>query len=110
MVEFTSLSAATTHELPTHVAVMDPCHVVAPDEDSLSDGGAFIPTSTALVRRFGVPLSRPGTLHAAIDLLTDKQTARLRAAFGWDGNAQVQATGRNHQRLPTARRLPGRRM
>ena len=44
------------------------------------------------------------TLHTGIDLLTDKQTARLSALFGRDEHVQVEATWRIHQRMITAYR------
>ncbi len=47
-------------------------------------------------------------LHTGADLLTDKQTARLRALFAGDEHVQVQATWGIHQQMIAAYREPDR--
>ena len=48
------------------------------------------------------------TLHTGADLLTDKQTDRLRALFGADEHVQVEATWGIYQRMIAAYRDPDR--
>ena len=103
---FTGFKTATSEELPDAVAVMDPFHVVRLAGEALDQCRRRVQQDIHGHRgRSGDPLyGARRTLHTGIDLLTDKQTARLSALFGRDEHVQVEATWRIYQRMITAYR------
>jgi transposase len=107
---FTGFKTATTEELPDAVAVMDPFHVVRLAGDALDRCRRRIQQSIHGHRgRATDPLYRSRrTLHTGIDLLTDKQTDRLRRLFADDDHVQVEATWGIYQRMIAAYREPDR--
>ena len=107
---FTGFKTATNEELPDAVAVMDPFHVVRLAGDALDQCRRRVQQDLHGHRgRSGDPLyGARRTLHTGLDLLTDKQTARLSALFGRDEHVQVEATWRIYQRMITAYRDPDR--
>ncbi len=107
---FTGFKTATSEELPDAVAVMDPFHVVRLAGEALDQCRRRVQQDTCGHRgRSGDPLySARRTLHTGIDLLTDKQTARLKTLFGSDAHVQVEATWRIYQKMIVAYREPDR--
>ena len=107
---FTGFKTATTEELPDAVTVMDPFHVVRLAGDALDRCRRRIQQITHGHRgRKDDPLYRARrTLHTGADLLTDKQTDRLRALFVGDEHVQVEATWGIYQRMIAAYREPDR--
>ena len=108
---FTGFKTATTEELPDAVAVMDPFHVVRLAGDALDRCRRRV--QQTLHGHRGTkndPLYRARrTLHTGADLLTDKQTDRLRALFATDEHVEVEATWGVYQRMIAAYREPDRR-
>jgi transposase len=107
---FTGFKTATSEELPDAVAVMDHFHVVRLAGDALDQCRRRVQQDIHGHRgRSGDPLfGARRTLHTGIDLLTDKQTARLSALFGRDEHVQVEATWRIYQQMIVAYRQPDR--
>jgi len=103
---FTGFKTATSEELPDAVAVMDPFHVVRLAGEALDSCRRRVQQQTCGHRgRSGDPLyGARRTLHTGVDLLTDKQTARLSTLFAMDAHVEVEATWRIYQRLITAYR------
>ena len=91
---FTGFKSAATEEVPDAVAVMDPFHVVRLAGDALDRCRRRIQQELHGHRgRASDPLYRARrTLHTGSDLLTNKQSARLRALFATDDHVEVEAT------------------
>ena len=108
---FTGFKTATTEELPDAVAVMDPFHVVRLAGDALDRCRRRVQQAIHGHRGYrGDPLyAARRTLHTGADLLTDKQTRRLRALFAVEEHLEVEATWGIYQRMITAYREPDRR-
>jgi transposase len=107
---FTGFKTATTKELPTAAAVMDPFHVVRLAGDALDQCRRRIQQAVHGHRgRKDDPLYRARrTLHTGADLLTDSQQQRLEKLFADDVHVQVQATWGIYQRMIAAYREPDR--
>ncbi len=107
---FTGFKTATTQQLPDAVAVMDPFHVVRLAGDALDACRRRVQQDLHGHRgRTGDPLYRARrTLHTGHDLLTDKQTARLKALFAVEEHVEVEATWGVYQRIIGAYRHPDR--
>jgi len=107
---FTGFKTATTEELPDAVAVMDPFHVVRLAGDALDECRRRIQQIIHGHRgRRDDPLyAARRTLHTGVDLLTDKQQARIEALFAGDDHVEVEATWGIYQRMITAYRDPDR--
>jgi transposase len=103
---FTGFKTATTEELPTAAAVMDPFHVVRLAGDALDQCRRRIQQAVHGHRgRKDDPLYRARrTLHTGADLLTDSQQQRLEKLFADDVHVQVQATWGIYQRMIAAYR------
>jgi transposase len=103
---FTGFKTAAAEELPEASAVMDPFHVIHLAADALDECRRRIQLATCGHRgRKGDPLySARRTLHTGADLLTDKQTARIKALFDGDTHVQVEATWGVYQRMILAYR------
>jgi len=91
---FTGFKTAAAEELPAAVAVMDPFHVVRLAGDALDRSRRRIQQELHGHRGLaGDPLYRARrTLHTGVDLLTERQVARLEALFAGDEHLQVEAT------------------
>ena len=96
--------------LPAAVAVMDPFHVVRLAGDALDQCRRRVQQAIYGHRgRKGDPLyAARRTLHTGAELLTDKQTQRLRSLFAVDEHVEVEATWGIYQRMITAYREPDR--
>jgi len=107
---FTGFKTATTEELPDAVAVMDPFHVVRLAGDALHRCRRRVQNDIHGQRgRKNDPLYRARqTLHTGADLLTDKQSARLRALFVEEQHVEVEATWGVYQAMIAAYREPNR--
>jgi len=107
---FTGFKTATTEELPTAAAVMDPFHVVRLAGDALDQCRRRIQQAVHGHRgRKDDPLYRARRiLHTGADLLTDSQQQRLEKLFADDVHVQVQATWGIYQRMIAAYREPDR--
>jgi transposase len=105
---FTGFKTATSQELPEAVAVMDPFHVVRLGGDALDRCRRRVQQDLHGHRgRTQDPLYRARrTLHTGDDLLTDKQTDRLRALFTVEEHVEVEATWGIYQRMISAYRDP----
>jgi transposase len=108
---FTGFKTATAEELPDAVAVMDPFHVVRLAGDALDQCRRRVQQDIHGHRgRSGDPLyGARRTLHTGVDLLTDKQTARLDALFALDtraGRGDLADLPADDRRLPPARPGP----
>ena len=108
---FTGFKTATSEQLPDAVAVMDPFHVVRLAGDALDSCRRRVQQQLHGHRgRTGDPLyGARRTLHTGVDLLTDRQHARLDALFGADVHVQVEATWRIYQQMIAAYRHPDRK-
>lgn len=108
---FTGFKTATAEELPDAVAVMDPFHVVRLAGDALDRCRRRVQQAIHGHRGMkGDPLyAARRTLHTGADLLTAKQTTRLRALFASDEHVEVEATWRIYQRMIAAYRHEDRR-
>lgn len=107
---FTGFKTAAAEELPTATAVMDPFHVVRLAGDALDQCRRRIQQAIHGHRgHAGDPLymSRR-VLHTGLELLTDRQWARLDALFTDDAHTEVKITWAAYQRLITAYRDPDR--
>jgi transposase len=103
---FTGFKTAATGQLPDAVAVMDPFHTVRLAGDALSECRRRVQQQVHERRgRTGDPLYRcRNTLLKGVDLLTDKQAARLDALFTDERYAEVQATWGIYQKTILAYR------
>ena len=108
---FSGFKTATTEELPTAAAVMDPFHVVRLAGNALDECRRRVQLATCGHRGHKTdPLYRARrTLHTGADLLTDTQKARLNALFTVDSHVEVEATWQMYQRTVAAYREPDRR-
>ena len=107
---FSGFKTATAEELPDAVAVMDPFHVVRLAGDALDECRRRVQQDTCGHRgRQGDPLyAARRTLHTGAELLTDKQTQRIKALFDGDEHVEVEATWGVYQEMITAYREPDR--
>lgn len=107
---FTGFKTAAVDKLPDAVEVMDPFHVVQLAGDALDRCRQRVQQETLGHRgRAGDPLyGARRTLHTGVDLLTDKQQARLDALFSHDDHAAVEVTWGVYQNLVDAYRNPDR--
>jgi transposase len=107
---FTGFKTAAAEELPTAVAVMDPFHVVRLGGDVLDGCRRRVQQHLHghRGRRGDALYEARRTLHTGADLLTDKQTARLRALFADPAHVEVEATWGIYQRMVAAYREPDR--
>jgi transposase len=107
---FTGFKTATTDELPDAVTVMDPFHVVRLAGDALDRCRRRVQQTLHGHRgRRNDPLFRARrTLHTGVELLTDKQKARLDKLFAVDDHAEVQVTWAVYQAMVAAYRQPNR--
>ena len=105
---FTGFKTAAVDKLPDAVEVMDPFHVVQLAGDALDRCRQRVQQETLGHRgRAGDPLySARRTLHTGLDLLSDKQKARLEAVFSDDRHAPVEAAWGVYQNLVDAYRNP----
>ena len=109
MVEGRSKAAfktAAAEEIPDAVTVMDPFHVVRLAGDALDRCRRRVQLAIHGHRGFrDDPLYKSRrTLHTGADLLTDKQSDRLRALFVDDAHVEVEATWGVYQRMIAAYR------
>jgi transposase len=107
---FTGFKTAAAEELPDAVAVMDPFHVVRLAGDALDRCRRRVQLDLHGHRgRARDPLYRARrTLHTGADLLTDKQTARIKSLFATEDHVEVEATWGIYQRMIAAYRHPDR--
>ena len=107
---FTGFKTAAAEALPDAVAVMDPFHVVALAGDALERCRQRVQQETLGHRgRSGDPLYKVRrALRTGIELLTDRQRARIDAAFADDAHAAVEVTWSAYQQIVTAYRTPDR--
>jgi transposase len=107
---FTGFKTAATDELPDAVAVMDPFHVAALAGEALDRCRQRVQQETTGHRgRTGDPLyGIRRVLRTGVDLLTDKQWARLQAVFADDQHTEVETTWHVYQRIVAAYRNPDR--
>ena len=91
---FTGFKTAAAEEIPDAVTVMDPFHVVRLAGDALDRCRRRVQLAIHGHRGFrDDPLYKSRrTLHTGADLLTDKQSDRLRALFVDDAHVEVEAT------------------
>jgi transposase len=89
---------------------MDPFHVVCLSGDAMDNCRRRVQQETCGHRSYaGDPLySARRVLHTGLDLLTDRQAARLQALFADDAHVQVEATWGAYQRMVLAHRHPDR--
>ena len=109
---FTGFKTAAVEELPDVVTVMDPFHVTRLAGEALDECRRRVQQAIHGHRgRKGDPLySARRTLHTGADLLTDKQTDRLRRAVRRGdprrGRGDVGHLPANDRRLPARRSAP----
>lgn len=105
---FTGFKTAATEEIPTAVTVMDPFHTVQLAGDGLDRCRQRVQQDTTGHRgRSGDPLyGIRRTLHTGIDLVTEKQWARIQAVFADDRHVEVEATWSVYQQIIAAYRDP----
>ena len=103
---FTGFKTAATAQVPEAVTVMDPFHVVRLAGDALAECRRRVQQQVHGRRgRTGDPLYRcRNTLLKGVDLLTDKQAARLEALFADERYAEVEATWGIYQKTILAYR------
>ena len=103
---FTGFKTAAAEEIPDAVTVMDPLHVVRLAGDALDRCRRRVQLAIHGHRGFrDDPLYKSRrTLHTGADLLTDKQSDRLRALFVDDAHVEVEATWGVYQRMIAAYR------
>lgn len=108
---FTGYKSAVVEELAHATAVMDPFHVVRLAGEALTRCRQRVQQTTRGHRgRAGDPLYRARrTLLTGVDLLTDKQVARLEGLFADDQHVEVEATWSIYQRLVVAYRQPDKK-
>ena len=109
---FTGYKTAAVEELHHATAVMDPFHVVRLAGEALTRCRQRVQQDTCGHRgRAGDPLYRARrTLLTGVDLLTDKQVARLEGLFANEQHAEVHATWSIYQRLVVAYRQPDKKL
>lgn len=109
---FTGYKTAAVEELHHATAVMDPFHVVRLAGEALTRCRQRVQQNTCGHRgRSGDPLYRARrTLLTGVDLLTDRQVARLEALFADEQHAEVHATWSIYQRLVVAYRQPDKQL
>ena len=105
---FTGFKTATAEELPDAVAVMDPFHVARLGADAMDRCRRRVQQDLHGHRgRKDDPLYRTRrTLHTGVDLLTDRQRARIEALFAGDEHVEVEATWGVYQQMIAAYRHP----
>ena len=105
---FTGYKTAAVEELHHATAVMDPFHVVRLAGEALTRCRQRVQQDTCGHRgRAGDRLYRARrTLLTGVDLLTDRQVARLEELFADERHAEVHATWSIYQRLIVAYRQP----
>ncbi|PMC61324.1 ISL3 family transposase [Corynebacterium xerosis] len=108
---FTGFKTAAVEELPDVTTVMDPFHVTRLAGEALDECRRRVQLAIHGHRgRKGDPLyAARRTLCTGADLLTDKQTDRLRALFADDAHVEVEATWGIYQRMIAAYRHEDRR-
>jgi transposase len=108
---FTGFKTAAAEELPDATPVMDPFHVVRLAGDALDRCRQRVQQATTGHRgRSGDPLyTARRTLHAGVNLLTEKQQQRLDALFAIEEHVPVEATWVIYQRMIAAYRRPERK-
>ena len=108
---FTGFKTAAVEELPDVVTVMDPFHVTRLAGEALDECRRRVQQAIHGHRGMkGDPLyAARRTLCTGADLLTDKQTDRLRALFADDAHVEVEATWGIYQRMIAAYRHQDRR-
>ena len=108
---FTGFKTATAEELPDAVAVMDPFHVARQGADAMDRCRRRVQQDLHGHRgRTDDPLYRARrTLHTGVDLLTDRQRARIQALFAADEHVEVEATWGVYQQMIAAYRHPDRK-
>ena len=109
---FTGYKTAAVEELGNATTVMDPFHVVRLAGEALTRCRQRVQQDTCGHRgRAGDPLYRARrTLLTGVDLLTDKQVARLEALFADEQHTEVHATWSIYQRLVVAYRHPDKQL
>lgn len=109
---FTGYKTAAVEELGNATTVMDPFHVVRLAGEALTRCRQRVQQDTCGHRgRAGDPLYRARrTLLTGVDLLTDKQVARLEALFADEQHTEVYATWSIYQRLVVAYRHPDKQL
>nr|WP_281249313.1 ISL3 family transposase [Tessaracoccus bendigoensis] len=109
---FTGYKTAAVEELHHATAVMDPFHVVRLAGEALTRCRQRVQQDTCGHRgRAGDLLYRARrTLLTGVDLLTDKQVARLEGLFANEQHAEVHATWSIYQRLVVAYRQPDKKL
>jgi len=109
---FTGYKTAAAEELDNATTVMDPFHVVRLAGEALTRCRQRVQQDTCGHRgRAGDPLYRARrTLLTGVDLLTDKQAARLEALFADQRHTEVYATWSIYQRLVLAYRQPDKKL
>jgi transposase len=107
---FAGFKTATSEELPEATAVMDPFHVARLAGDALDRCRRRVQQDLHGHRGFaGDPLYRARrTLHTGVELLTDRQRARIAALFADDEHVEVEATWGVYQAVIAAYRHPER--
>ena len=108
---FTGFKTAAVEELPGVVTVMDPFHVTRLAGEALDECRRRVQQAIHGHRGMkGDPLyAARRTLCTGADLLTDKQTDRLRALCADDAHVEVEATWGIYQRMIAAYRHEDRR-
>ena len=109
---FSGFKTAAAEELPDAVPVMDPFHVVRLAGEALDRCRQRVQQATLGHRgRAGDPLYKARrTLHTGASLLTDKQSARLKAVFAIEEHVEVEATWGVYQRMVAAYREPDKKL
>ncbi len=109
---FTGYKTATTEELPEATTVLDPFHVIRLAGDALTRCRQRVQQQVHGHRgKTGDPLYRlRRTLLTGVDLLNDRQSARLEALFADDLHVEVEATWGIYQRMVIAYRQPDKRL
>ena len=109
---FTGYKTAAVEELHHATAVMDPFHVVRLAGEALTRCRQRVQQDTCGHRgRAGDPLYRARRpLLTGVDLLTDRQVARLEGLFADERHAEVHATWSIYQRLIVAYRQPDKKL
>ena len=107
---FTGFKTAAAEELPDAVAVMDPFHVARLGADAMDRCRRRVQQDLHGHRGHkDDPLYRARrTLNTGIDLLTDRQRARIEALFAGDEHVEVEATWGIYQQMIAAYRHPDR--
>ncbi len=103
---FTGFKTAAAEEIPDAVTVMDPFHVLRLAGDALDRCRRRVQLAIHGHRGFrDDPLYKSRrTLHTGSDLLTDKQSDRLRGLLVDDAHVEVEATWGVYQRMIAAYR------